>query len=141
MNSHEVVAQIKALSLAFGQYILVGGGVLAIHHIRETKDIDIVVVPALFEQLAMTWPLDQEYERKWQRKRLKKGEVEIYPDLYLEKQSLFINVAILIKQADMVEDLPLQPLEHLMMCKLDSAREKDLQDVELIKKYLERVAA
>ena len=137
-NAHGVIAGIKNLNLSLGKYIVVGGASLAVRDIRETRDLDIIVLPSLFNELILQgWELDAEYHQKWNRDRVKRGDVEIYPDLYLEKQNRFLDVRELITNADVVENIPFQPLEHLMMCKLDGGREKDLNDVALIKNYLE----
>ena len=138
MNQKHVIAQVKELNLPLGQYVILGGGALAGRRIRETKDLDVLVTQDLFEKLSKTYPLDSEYEHKWKRKRLKLNNVEIYPDLYLENANLFFDVEEVIKNAEIVEGLPLQPIDNLIKCKLDSGREKDLYDVELIKQFLSR---
>jgi len=137
LGVEDVVRKVLELGLPLGKYIVVGGGTLAVRGIRETKDLDIVVLPELFLELSRTWPLDKEYEGKWQRQRLKRGEVEMYPDLYLERKNIYLNLKELIDTAEIIKGIPFQPLTHLMMCKLDTAREKDLADVELIQKYLQ----
>ncbi len=138
MTKDDVVSKINQLQLPLGQYIVMGGATLAVRGIRETKDLDILVTPALFEELKAHFPLDPVYEAKWHRQRLKAGEVEFYPDFYYEKIDLFFDVADLINDAEMIEGIPFQKLEHLMNAKLDTAREKDLQDVALIQNYLAR---
>ncbi len=139
MTKDEVVAQIKQLQLPLGQYIVMGGATLAVRSIRETKDLDILVMPGLFEELKKQFPLDPVYEEKWHRQRLKAGELEFYPDFYYEKRNLFVDVVELIKDAEIIEGLPFQKLPHLMDAKLDTAREKDLHDVALIQDYLARM--
>lgn len=137
MYGKNIIAKIKELNLSKGKFIVVGGSSLAVRGIRETKDIDIVVTQDLFDKLSKeNWLYDTEYECKWNRKRLKSDDVEIYPDLYFENKKFFADVGQLIESADFIEDIPFQPLEHLVICKLDIAREKDLRDIELIKKYL-----
>lgn len=133
----EIIEKIRELSLPSGQYLVAGGGSLAVRDIRETRDLDIIVLPALFQKLISEgWELDTEYHRKWNRDRVKKNDVEMYPDMYLEEQDKFLDIQELIANADVIEGIPFQPLKHLMECKMGGAREKDLNDVELIKKYL-----
>lgn len=129
----DILNEIRKLDLPAGQFIVVGGGSLAVRGIRETRDLDIVVLPEVFEMLvAQGWPLDAEYENKWSRKRIKRGLTEIYPDLFLEKQNRYLDIKELIAQADIIAGIPFQPLQHLRMCKLEATREKDIKDVELI---------
>jgi hypothetical protein len=137
-NLEKIEQRLKELNLPLGKYILVGGSALAAHGIREAKDLDIVVIPELFENLIRSgWTLDEVYQSKWNRKRLTKEDVEIYPDLYLEKANVFLNIKKVIVEAEMINEFPFQKLEHLKICKLDSGREKDLIDVDLIEKFLD----
>jgi hypothetical protein len=136
-NLKRIEEKLKDLNLPFGQYILVGGSALAARNIRETKDLDIAVLPKLFEHLLEEgWVLDDVYRSKWNRRRVIKEGVEIYPDMYLEKADVFLNVEELISGAEIINGFPFQNLDHLKMCKLDTGREKDLVDVALIEKYL-----
>ncbi len=136
MNAQDILAAIKALKLLNGSYIVVGGSSLALRGIRDTHDLDIIVTSELFSTLAKQLPLDPEYQRKWNRQRIKKDLIEIYPDLLLENKNTFLDIQKFIAEAEFIDNIPVQPLEHLMMCKLDTGREKDLQDVVLIQQYL-----
>lgn len=136
-SQEEVIAKIKELNFPIGSYIAVGGSVLAVRGIRETRDLDIVVTLELFEKLSSDgWEPNLEYQKKWNRRCLKKGDVEVYPDLFLEKRNKFLDVKELIANADLIYGIPFQKLDHLIMCKFDTRRGKDLKDVELIKKYI-----
>lgn len=133
----EILTKIRELNFPLGRYVLVGGASLAIRGIRETKDLDVIVLPSLFaELLTQGWSLDDGYEERWNKKRVKRGDVEIYQDLFLEKKNTSVDIQELIANAEMIEGFPFQPLDHLIMCKLDSARDKDLEDVIKIKEYL-----
>lgn len=137
----QIIEKIKSLNLPQNKYFAVGGSSLAIRGIRETRDLDIVVLPEVFEMLQKAgWELDAEYENKWNRKRLKKDDVEIYPDLFLEKAGTFLNIEELIEKADVFEGMRVQDLKCLMLCKLDNPREKDLKDVALIREFLDSQA-
>lgn len=135
MNTEEVIAAIKKLNFPLGDYIIMGGSSLAIREIRPTKDLDLLVSSRLYTELAQSLPEDPEYFRKWNRKRLKSDILEIYPDFYLEKENIFQNVSKIISNADIVNNLPIQPLAHLEHAKRDNSREKDLQDIVLMNEY------
>lgn len=136
MTSLEIIEKVKALELPKKEYVILGGGALAVRGIRDTKDIDILVTSRLFEALSKIYPSDPLYEGKWNRSRLKANGIEIYPDLYLENGNRYFDVTKVISNAEVVHGIPLQPLDNLIICKQDSGRDKDLQDVELIQKYL-----
>lgn len=138
-TSKEIHKKVAALNLPLGQYVLIGGSGLAVRGFRDTRDVDILVTKELFNNLATQgFVFDQEYEEKWNRKRLKKDDIEVYADMYLEKENIFFNVNEIISEADIVQDLPVQSLANLIICKKDSAREKDLQDIELIKDQIKQ---
>jgi hypothetical protein len=65
MNRDQVLAELQALKLTSGQYVVVGGAALAIRDIRDTEDIDLVVTPQLFDELAA---------RGWQPKARPSGK-------------------------------------------------------------------
>lgn len=136
MNTLEVLAAVHSLQFPFGDYIIMGGSSLAVRGARATRDLDILVNQSLFNTLAETWPYDDEYFSKWNRKRLKKDEFEVYPDFFLEKANEFHDVDTLIAEADIVNNIPIQKLDHLIAAKLDNGREKDLQDIVLMKDYI-----
>jgi predicted nucleotidyltransferase len=133
----QVIQKIKDIGLPAGKYIVVGGSVLAVRQIRETKDIDILVLPEVFERLSREgWTPDPEYEKKWNRRRLKRDDFEVYPDLYLESENRYLDVPEFIQSADMIEGIPFQPMDHLLMAKREGTRDKDLNDVKLIETFL-----
>lgn len=133
------VAKVKNLNLPRGQYIVVGGSCLAAHGLRETRDLDIVVTLPLFEALReQGWKLDPVYEQKWNRKRLKKEDVEIYPDMLLEKEGRFCGVIEMIQGAEIIDGVAFLSLHELRKFKCDSNREKDIRDVMLIDEFFEK---
>ena len=133
----DIFSELKRLALPLGQYVVVGGGCLAAHGLRETRDLDVVVLPQLFERLRQEgWEEDAVYAQKWNRKRLKRGEVEVYPDMILAKEGRFIDVAELVASADMIQGSAFLPLLRLLPFKEDCDREKDLADVALLRKQL-----
>ena len=137
-----VIAEIKNLALPSGQHVVVGGGCLAVRGLRETRDLDIVVLPALFESLInQGWSLDSAYEQRWHRRRLKRGEIEIYPDMFLNATGSFMGVEKLIHDAEMIEGIPFLSLKTLRLFKSGTDREKDVQDVALIDAFLNRADA
>lgn len=139
-NSENIIEVIANLNFPAGKYIVCGGSALAARGIRETKDIDIIVLPEFFEKLSKQegWKFDTEYEGRWNRKRLTKGDVEVYPDVYLERAQKYLDIPEFIKSAEIISGIPFQPLDHLIMCKKDTAREKDLKDVALMEAYLQK---
>ncbi|MEX0919309.1 MAG: hypothetical protein WDZ64_00985, partial [Parcubacteria group bacterium] len=76
------------------------------------------------------------FEQKWNRKKLMQDDVEIYKDLYFDRLQKLVNPEEVISRADIIEEIPFQPLDHLLEAKIDTSRDKDLKDIELIKLHL-----
>ena len=137
MDRDKILEFAKSLNLPLGNYVVVGGGSLAVRNMRTTNDLDIVVIDPLFKELQQNgWPRDYDYEKRWNRQRLKKDGVEFHRDFLLTKENRFVDVADVISQADIIDGIPFQNLESLLMFKKDAEREKDAADVALIETYL-----
>lgn len=133
----DIVVEVKKLGLPAEKFVVVGGSSLAIRGLRETDDIDLVVLPEIFEKLVTRgWSFDTEYEERWGRKRLKHGIFEAHTDLYLEKEHRFIDIQSVIDEADVINGVRFQTLRSLRIFKLDSARNKDLKDIVIIDAFL-----
>ena len=125
MDRERIIECARSLNLAVGQYVVVGGGSLAVREIRTTNDLDIVVLEPLFQELEQSgWPRDYDYEERWNRQRLKRDGVEFHKDLLLEKENRFVDTSGIIDQADIIEGIPFQDLRSLLMFKKDANRAK-----------------
>ena len=74
-----IIQKIKELDLMPGQYVVIGSGILGVLGIRESNDIDIVVLPSQHEKLRETgeWEEYIKYEKTY----LRKDVFEIVPHL------------------------------------------------------------
>jgi len=135
----DITLKIKSLNFPLGKYIVLGGASLAVRGIRETRDLDILITTELFEELSHKgWAYDAVFEQKWNRKKLMRDDIEVYKDLYFEHLQKFIDAEEIINKADIIDGVPFQPLDHLLMGKIDTLREKDVKDIQLIKEYLKK---
>ena len=128
MNRHDVTRELRALSLPEDQYVVVGGAVLAIHGIRETDDIDLVVSESLFTELrARGWRVKT---RPSGKPGLKHGVTEAYLDVNCEpyERSTFW----LLDNAQVVDGIPTIDLETLARYKTANGRAKDQVDLKLL---------
>lgn len=133
-----IFERVSALNFPLGSYVVVGGGSLEARGLRAAADVDIVVTSIFFEKLIQQgWLLDKEYEKKWGTKRLKKGDVEIHPQIMAGRNGeVVISAEQVIRDADIIQGLPFQDLPSLLRCKREAEREKDARDVILIEGYL-----
>jgi len=126
-----IIQKIKELNLPLGQYVIVGSGTMDVLGIRPAGDIDIAVTKELHQKLRETGEWD-EHER-YNKIFLTKDVFEIIPKLEFELYPTTAEEAI--SSALMIDGVPFMNLDELIKFKLSQSREKDMRDIELIKRY------
>jgi hypothetical protein len=124
------LVELKSCKLPVGAYAIFGSGPMAIRGIRENRDIDIIVTPELWENLSKTFP---------------KCELETGLKLS-ENIEAWISwvgfsteeLVALIEQAEVFDGFPFVPLEYVIHYKSIQGREKDIEDITLIRHYLDK---
>lgn len=133
----EKLAAIRALNLPLGQYAIISSGPLGIRNLREIGDIDIIVLPELWDALAAKYSVtDMDGVKKIVFpgnivEAFREGSFYTkpkYPDAPTEEER--------IAQAEVIEGLPFETLEHVLYFKGKMGREKDLKDIAIIETYL-----
>lgn len=129
-------AAVKSLNLPIGQYAITGSGALGIRNLREIGDIDIIVTSELWDRLATTYEVIDV-----------NGIIKIaFPDgivealregsFYLEQSDPQApTIAERIEQAEIIDGLPFELLEHVKYYKHKMGREKDWNDIVLIESW------
>jgi len=117
--------ELKNLGLPADQFAVFGSGSLAIRGLRENKDIDVIVKEHLWQRLADDFSAINS-------KEVVVGNISFFNNWL----PWFDDVDALIDGADIIDGLRFVTLENVVSWKTDLAREKDLSDVALIKKYL-----
>lgn len=133
MNKQELLNEIQKLPFSNTDFIIVGGGALTIRNLRNTHDIDIVVIPELFEKLQTS--------NEWSYKVRPNGKPKLYKDfieVYLDVNTddFQRSTSQLFEHADIFNQIQFIDLQTLMQLKKSYGREKDLHDNELIQIYL-----
>ena len=134
MNFDEIKRKVKELNLPIGKYALFGSVPMAVHGIRESKDIDLIVMPELFAMLEATGAWKEETSPNG-RKRLAKDDFDMYEGWW-SSDSYRRDVSKLIAGAEILDGVPVVKLEEVLVWKKAFAREKDLKDVKLIEEFL-----
>lgn len=124
--------ELKALKLLTGQYAIFGSGPLAIRNLRDAGDIDIIVTQELWEKLAKRYPQTVKETIKGPVTSINIGHIEIYRDWL----NLTPKVKELIDSADIINGLPFVKLDYVIEWKTFMGRDKDKNDLKLIKAYL-----
>lgn len=130
MELEEGLKVLDSLNLPKDQYAITSSGAMAAHGIREARDLDVVVMPQLWEELAKKYPVTTEPIEK----------IDIGPIEFLGKGSMYHDPKIatveeMIKTADTIYDHRFVKLDLIRQFKQQMARDKDLKDIELIDKY------
>ena len=124
----EYLDELKKLNLPNDKYAVFGSGPLAIHKIRDSDDIDIIVKEDLWNKLIKKYPQEND-------KLIKIGSVEIYKNWL----PWFKDVNFLIDDADIFENIRFVKLKYVLEWKKAYGREKDKRDVKLIEKYINTI--
>jgi hypothetical protein len=129
----DIVSKVKSLNLPIGQYIIFGSGPLAVHGIRDARDIDLFVTTDLYKQLEA---------EGWQEKEWSDGGYYLAKDIFQADDSWHYgdyNPAPeeIIARSEIFDGVPFACLTDVLEWKRAFGRPKDLIDIELIEKYLE----
>ncbi len=132
----KICDQVKSLNLPLGQYVVVGGGVLAAHGIRDFKDIDILITEELFDELKKNgWTVKV---TSWGSNNVVNGIVEAGPGI-VSCKNYEPDITKVIKEADIINGIPFMNLYELVKFKKALGREKDLADVRLVEEHLKEL--
>lgn len=133
LSKEEVIKIAKELDFSPEQYLVFSGGSLAAHEIRPTDDVDMVVTPELFSRLKASndWKYTSRYDGT---EFLDHGKVEIASKL--EWSEYLVTLAEAKSREDIIEGIPFMNLSDVIQFKLAYGRDKDKDDIELIKEHL-----
>lgn len=133
----DIYKKLKELNLPQGEYVVVGGAITA-HNIRESEDLDILVMPKLYQQLKKQGFKACTCQECIDTSRilLSIKDVDILPNLILG--DYIGDTRKLIAEADIIQGFPFIKLKELIKFKKVLAREKDFADIKLIEEYLKK---
>ena len=131
----DIFQKVKSLNLPSGEYIVFGSGPLQAHGIRETRDVDILVLSELYEKLKQEGWEERVWETSPPGRFLFKDDVEVGDSWDYGEYNPDPNW--LIENAEIINGVPFAPLEEVLKGKKAFGRPKDLEDIKLIEEYLE----
>ncbi|MCJ7793272.1 MAG: zinc ABC transporter substrate-binding protein [Candidatus Marinimicrobia bacterium] len=129
----KLLKELEALNLPKDKFAIFGSGPLGIRGIREVNDLDLVVLPELWQELAERYPVKKiKLDPKRYKAFLTKNiEVASKPMLGFEARKM-------IESADIINGIRFVNLETTIEWKKKAGREVDLRDIKLIKAYLKK---
>ncbi len=127
----ELLEQLKKLNLPRDEFAIFGGGPLGIRGLREIKDLDLIVLPGLWEELAQKYPVEEtNFGGKAYRAHLT-DDIEA-----VSKPGFGFDAKEVIEKADVIDGIRFVNLETTIEWKRKMGRKKDLEDIRLIEEYL-----
>lgn len=134
-NESFVLGKLPELDLPADQFIVVGSGILDVLGIRRANDIDFVTTPKIFSSLKSSgWKVEEHPDRQ----SLNMDCFEAY--LGWDNPDGLPNLEDLLGTRQIVDGYNFVDLERVLAWKEQKTRPKDLNDVKLIKDYLEEKA-
>ena len=129
LNREDVIRIINELKLPKDKYVITSGSAMVLHGLRkETNDVDITVNKELFEYFE-----DRGYYVKYYP--INENKTCILIDLTYDVQLIKVD-EIPPEYVTIVDGIPTQTIEHLLEFKLGLNRDKDQNDIKVLKKYL-----
>ena len=129
-----IINRIKSLNLPPNQFVVFGSGPMAIHGLRESEDVDLLVTDELYKNLKnLDWKEQASIDGG---KRLVNGNFEAYKRWDFGKYSPSPEEIIAV--AEFHDDIPFAPLIEVLKWKRASGRPKDLEDIKLIEEYMSK---
>ena len=132
--SKKLFEKLRRLKLPRGEYAIFGSAPLCVRGLREVGDLDVIVTEGLFD----------EYKQNpdWTFKEFKRGDrIVTMLEFNSEKIELYKNwgpgewdIRQLIKESEIIDDLPFVKVAYVIEWKRISGREKDLRDIEQFEK-------
>lgn len=132
-KEHSVLDELRDLDLPEGSYMVVGSGILDALGIRKAADVDLVVSDDVYNQLL---------ESGWTKRIASNGSEGIEHGIFeaydhWTDEGVVKKVDELLVDAEWVDGIPFNALARLALYKARRGRDKDLDDLKLIQRYLE----
>ena len=127
---------LKKFNLPIGQYAVTASGPLGIRNLREIQDVDIIVSIELWNELASQYGV---MDVDGVMKIAFPGEdIEAFTEgsFYTKANDPDApSIVERISQAEIIDGLPFESLENILLFKRKMKREKDLKDIQLIEAW------
>lgn len=127
-SAHEMI---KDLEIASDSYIVVGGAVLDMMHLRDTHNVDLVVSREVYDHFA--------HKKHWREVTLAGGKrILVHEQYNLLKSWMGSSLARLQRDMQTIDGIPTVSTDRLIAAKRKLARRKDLADLELLRGHIKR---
>ena len=129
LNKEDVIRIVNELDLPKDKFVVTSGSAMVLHGLREgTNDVDITVNKELFEYFE-----DKGYYVKYYK--INENRTCVLIDLTYDVQIIRAE-EIPSEYVTIIDGIPTQTVEYLLEFKLGLNRDKDQNDIKVLKKYL-----
>jgi hypothetical protein len=134
MKFSKYLKRIREMNLPIGKYAIFGSGPIAIRNLRDSRDIDLIVTKDIFKEYLNKsgWKVIKFKRDSRHVEMLEKEDIELYSKWGPGNW----DTMKLIEGAEIIKGLPFVNVKDFIRWKKISGREKDMKDVELIRRYL-----
>ncbi len=132
MKIAELLAELKTLKLPQDKFAITSSGPLGVRNLREINDLDIIVYPEVWRELIKNHPVTKENNFE----SIYIGNLQILGKGSWFTDNQFGSIESQIDDADEIDGFKYVQLSTILAIKQLKTREKDIQDVKLIKDYL-----
>ena len=126
---HELLQQVRKLGLPTGSFAVFGSGPMAAAGLRDVNDLDLIVTPDLWADLAVKYPVSDLPD---DGHLIEIGDIEIY-DSWSPPMG---DLTKLIEGANVIEGIRFVRLEVVERWKQKRNKEKDRNDLRLLEEHL-----
>lgn len=130
----DIFERVRKFKLPVGEYAVFGSSLLDVWGIRKAADLDIIVLPELYESLK---------KEGWKEKQangflmLSKDDADVTTVQNKPTDgTYFPDRHKLIKEAVLINGIPFVRIEEVIECKKNYNRPKDIVDIESINIYI-----
>lgn len=125
------IEMIRDLKIASDSYIVVGGAVLDMMHLRDTHNVDLVVSREVYDRFAR--------KKHWREVTLTSGKrILVHEQYNLLKSWMGNSLTALQRDTQTIDGIPVVSTDRLIAAKRKMARRKDLADLELLRGHIKR---
>lgn len=135
-NAEEIIAAVKILDFPKNEFAVFGGACLALHGIREANDLELFVSEAVkvIQARKAGWVPRSYSGRNYHWVGLV-GTLEVQIFSEWDNEGWQPSIKQYLNEPEVVRGVPCMPLDQLMEWKAQTARPKDLRDIELVARW------
>jgi len=133
MDLKKLIISLRNLNMPTGDFAIFGSGPMAIRGLKKPSDLDVIVTKKLYNQFKITPGWIEKSFNSGKKYYLEKNGIELWNDW----GPGYWNIPQLIATAEIIDGLPYVTLDNVLLWKMKNGRQKDIDDITVIKKFLQ----